>query len=78
MRDLLQAQATTPADLERAGEYATRFKDALQSEADEALKELHRECMEKPEFYMAVSALLSPAERDSIKALVRRNGVTKQ
>jgi hypothetical protein len=78
MRDLLQAQATTPADLERAGEYATRFKDALQSEADEALKELHRECMEKPDFYMAVSALLTPAERDSIKSLVRRNGATKQ
>jgi hypothetical protein len=72
------------ADMVKAKEYAERFRGAMTSGNENLMFELHAELNPEPDFYVAVSTLLTPAERKTIKESIHRvnqahkNGATKQ
>lgn len=59
-------------DMKRAREYATRFRKAIEVGIDDRVLELHDELNADSDFYIAVSTLLSPTERTTIKDAIRR------
>lgn len=58
-------------NMDEAQEYASRFRAALDSGIEGRILELHNECNQRQDFYIAVSACLNPPERARIKAIIR-------
>jgi hypothetical protein len=79
-----RGEAYKAQDMKKAKEYADRFRGAMSDGNENLLFELHSELNPVPDFYIAVSTLLNPAERKTIKDSIHRvhqaqkNGATKQ
>jgi hypothetical protein len=79
-----RGEAYKSQDMKKAKEYADRFRGAMSDGNENLLFELHSELNPVPDFYIAVSTLLNPAERKTIKDSIHRvhqaqkNGATKQ
>jgi len=59
-------------DHAEAQRMAEKFREGLKVGIDEAVYDLHTQCVDRADFYIAVSAFLSAGERREIKEIINR------
>jgi len=67
-----RGEAYKAEDHAEAQKMAEKFREALKVGIDEAVYDLHTQCVDRADFYIAVSAFLSAPERREIKEIINR------